>query len=795
MKQIENAKLGEYTKDLGQVFTPNHIIDLILDEVGYCGEKIIDKKIIEPSFGDGAFLLKIIQRLIDSCKANKKSEKEIIEILNNNIYGVEIDPKLYSKTINKLNVFLEINGLEHINWENLVNANTLRYENEYRFDYVVGNPPYVRIHNIEEEDRKLLTSFIFSEGTTDLYILFFEKAINMLNNNGKLGFITPNSYMINSSQKKFRKYLMNENLIKNIIDFKSELVFEGIGTYTAITILDKQKKDNIFSYKVHEKNKEKFVTNYSTLDFEALEMNISWNFDTEENTNLLNTIKNRSLILGKYATIQYGIATNKDSVYIGTIEDSTKQKKTVYFKNGLEKDKKFEIEKSLLKNVVKGSAYNGEINNNSMIIFPYLWNKNKKMYEVIQEDILKEKYPLTYKYFQQYKSELENRNLHANTLWYEFGRSQGLNNSIHKKLVIKNVFNENQEVLKVFELPKDTIVYSGIYITCQEESHLDKVKKILESVEFCKYAKIIGKNMAGGYKNISSNNIKSYGINEFIGKEYFELPEDFNRLNNEEKDNYWEKYINTVFLEKLKLSYKEYINSPRSTDRIKEIHSFIAEAIQFKLGNDFIIKANGFNLAKDDSGNEVNVEGKYYNKNVDIAVIKNGYVLGSVGVKLIGNNFNQNANNYFENMLGETANLRANNQSYSQLIVIPESMPYYNQNKVCKEMQHIKEHHISKYFKLSKEQKGVYHKPDLLSLVMIKSGDKDYYEYLEKSIQEKKPVENKYLLEKININYSDIDNLEHIKDIDTKSFLKKHMNLNNFLNAFAHLVLANSYAK
>ena len=45
--------------------------------------------------------------------------------------------------------------------------------------------------------------------------------------------------------------------------------------------------------------------------------------------------------------------------------------------------------------------------------------------------ILKEKYPLTYKYFQQYKSELENRNLHANTLWYEFGRSQGLNNSIH----------------------------------------------------------------------------------------------------------------------------------------------------------------------------------------------------------------------------------------------------------------------------------------------------------------------------------------------------------------------------
>lgn len=510
MKQLENAKLGEHTKDLGQVFTPNHIIDLILDEIGYYGKEIIDKKIIEPSFGDGAFLLKIIQRLINSCKENKKSKKETIKILNDNIYGVEIDPKLYLSTINKLNLFLKINGFNHIEWKNMVNENTLRYKNEFQFDYVAGNPPYVRIHNIEEEDRKILSSFEFSKGTTDLYIIFFEKAINMLNSSGQLGFITPNSYMRNSSQKKFRKYLMDNNLIRSIIDFKSEIVFEGTGTYTAITILDKQKEDNFFSYKVYNKDKEKFATNYSTINFRSIEMNTSWNFDTNENTNLLNAIKDRVLTIGKYANVQYGIATNKDSVYIGIIKEPEKQDETVYFKNNLNKE--FKIERSILKNVTKGSAYNGEINTNSMIIFPYKWNKDSKKYEVIQEDILKEKYPLTYRYFQKYTHELENRNLHANTLWYEFGRSQGLNNSVHKKLVIKNVFNENQETLRVFELPEDTIVYSGIYITCKEESHLSKVKNILESVEFCKYAKIIGKDMSGGYKSISSNDIKSYGL-------------------------------------------------------------------------------------------------------------------------------------------------------------------------------------------------------------------------------------------------------------------------------------------
>jgi hypothetical protein len=58
--------------------------------------------------------------------------------------------------------------------------------------------------------------------------------------------------------------------------------------------------------------------------------------------------------------------------------------------------------------------------------------------------------------------------------------------------------------------------------------------------------------------------------------------------------------------------------------------------------------------------------------------MKNGIVLGSIGVKLINNNFAQNANNYFENMLGETVNLRINNQPYSQLIIVSEFLPYLN---------------------------------------------------------------------------------------------------------------------
>lgn len=784
---IVNEKVGESTKDLGQVFTPNYIVELILNEVDYSGEKILDKSIIEPSFGDGAFLIKIIQRLIDTCRMANKSDEDIKNILNDNIHGIEIDPDLYAKTINKLNTVLNIYGLENIPWKNLVCQNTLEFISPTNFDYVVGNPPYIRIHNIDDDTRNLLKDFSFSDGTTDMYILFFEKCIKMLSEDGKLGFITPNSYLTNSSQKKFRKYLMQENLIKNIINFGSYMVFEDIMTYTAITILEKQKKDFDFTYKMYERNQETFVTNYSTLDFKGIAEQ-PWNFNTEENTNLLNAIKSRSVNLSKYATIQYGVATNKDAIYIGKIENIKNKKKLVLFKNGYEKEKTFEIEADILKTVIKGSTYNGEENTSNKIIFPYVWDEKTKTYSPLDEDNFKKKYPKAYEYLEQYKSVLEERDLHENTQWYEFGRSQGLNNSRYKKLIIKHIFSMDENKMKVYEVNEDTVVYSGIYITCQQSENIPYIKDILESDEFCKYAKIVGKDMAGNYKSISSNNIKSYGINQFIGKQYFELPNKFDELPSQTKDSYWEEYINKEFISKLQKAYEIAIENPRSTDKIVHIHSYIAEAIQFKLGDSFVIKSHGYDLAD----GEVKVKGRYYDKNVDISVMKNGIVLGSIGVKLINNNFAQNANNYFENMLGETVNLRINNQPYSQLIVVPEFLPYLNNDKQCNRIEHISDHHIDKYLKLSKENIGLYHRPDLLSVVLITTGN---YDYLKKSIETKTPLKDvKKLKESIKIGYANIQQNEHMND-ETKQFLKKHINLNDFLNAFVSLILANSYGK
>lgn len=105
---------------------------------------------------------------------------------------------------------------------------------------------------------------------------------------------------------------------------------------------------------------------------------------------------------------------------------------------------------------------------------------------------------------------------------------------------------------------------------------------------------------------------------------------------------------------------------------------------------------------------EQTLSGVYMNKKVDISIFKNEKPVAAIGVKFIMSNYLQNSNNYFENMLGETANLRSNGIAYFQIFVLPDSLPYFNENlQGISKVEHVKKHYIDKYIKLS------YSNPDL----------------------------------------------------------------------------------
>lgn len=498
-------------KNQCQYMTPKKIVEMILDEIDYTNENVLKKTIIEPSFGDGNFLIQIIKRIVEQGKKNQLSSNQLSNIIKQHVFGIEKDEILYQKTINRLNKYLNKYKIS-INWnKNLFCGDTLLlyHQFENKFDYVVGNPPFVRIHNIDNEYRKVFDKFQFTNGMIDLYIIFYEIGIKILNDIGKLGFISPNSFLKNTSQQTFRNYLIKNKYLSHIYDFKTSKIFSDASTYTCICILDKNitNSDNIM-YKEYNMYNIELTELFTYEEFEKKFINKSWNLCSKENLQFLEENEKCKEKIKNIAIVQNGITTNKDDVFIHniflnkelTIPFNNELQTIVYFQD---KDNEIiEIESEILKQCVKISKYNGIIDN-TYIIFPY---KNIEM----TEDVLMNKFPKTYKYLKKHYKELLNRDIDKKDKWYLFGRSQGLKNIGKKKIIFKHILNKHEPQIIPYLLDENTVCYSGIYTTT--DKNIDKLKQIFESKDFSKYCSLVGKDMNGGYISISSKMIKEYGI-------------------------------------------------------------------------------------------------------------------------------------------------------------------------------------------------------------------------------------------------------------------------------------------
>lgn len=153
-------------KTEGQYMTPDGIVSMILNSIGYTGQHVLTKTIMEPSFGDGAFLINIVQRIVTEGKKAGLTEFEVGAIINSKVFGIEKDEDLYNRALERLNSLLDVYGVKNVTWNNLICGDTLIVYKTFEsgLDYVVGNPPYVRIHNIPDEYRDVVKEFRFVDG-------------------------------------------------------------------------------------------------------------------------------------------------------------------------------------------------------------------------------------------------------------------------------------------------------------------------------------------------------------------------------------------------------------------------------------------------------------------------------------------------------------------------------------------------------------------------------------------------------------------------------------------------------
>lgn len=164
------------------------------------------------------------------------------------------------------------------------------------------------------------------------------------------------------------------------------------------------------------------------------------------------------------------------------------------------------------------------------------------------------------------------------------------------------------------------------------------------------------------------------------------------------KDNFDIDY-NLDFLRVLGSSFETYLRtSARSNEKLKILHGFISKTIQNLLGYQYKIHSLGFGDDK-----EAEAPGRYMDKKVDITIAKNEKIVAGIAVKFVMSNYSQNSNNYFENMLGETANLRSNKIPYYQVFIIPDKVPYYDKDGNINRWEEITQHNLDKYINLSND--------------------------------------------------------------------------------------------
>lgn len=502
MQQNKRNNMNK-TKTLGQVLTPPHIVRAILDACGYVGSAILCRSVMEPSCGDGAFLVEIVRRYIDATKEVGMPPEQTAAELSQYIFGIEIDEEMWRKCVMRLDkVVAETLGSVRVQWQ-ILHGNTLHlYKNySHTFDWIVGNPPYVRIHNLPEDTRRFIKQhFRFAIGTTDMYPVFFEVSFTMLKPDGKLGFITPNSFLYNTSYHRFRTFLQQQGSLKTLCDLKAEKVFVGFSTYTAITVIDlAQKNAKCFDYTEYDEGSLKTV---NRIPFATLN-NRRWALSEPENSRFLQQLsEGKNARLGDFFDIQYGFATLRDKIFIGRATD--RGDGTADFNGAV-------IETALLRPIVKGSRYKGNLKDEAeQIIFPYYKNTAGRQIPYTEDELAKH-FPLGYAYLAAHKEELLKRDLDNKTAWHEFGRSQGIQNADKEKTVLSTLVYDQ---VRFFRLPEKVCVYSGILIT-DKFGHGNQQLLIdtLSSSDFLRYVRLTGKDFSGGYKSVSTKQIKEFPVN------------------------------------------------------------------------------------------------------------------------------------------------------------------------------------------------------------------------------------------------------------------------------------------
>jgi adenine-specific DNA-methyltransferase len=240
---IDNTATQDVQRiNYGEVFTRRWVVDLILDLSGYTPEKdLAGLTVVEPACGSGAFLIALVERLIESAKRHGHK----LVSTRNAIIARDLQAHHVAKSRAVVRQALATAGIDSSQSQRLARRwiqqgdFLLNPPAEKSADWVVGNPPYIRLEDVSPQlSNAYREACPAMGGRSDVYIGFYERGLATLREGGVLGFICADRWMRNAYGSSLRTLIGREYAVDAIVSMTAVDAFEDeVSAYPAITIL------------------------------------------------------------------------------------------------------------------------------------------------------------------------------------------------------------------------------------------------------------------------------------------------------------------------------------------------------------------------------------------------------------------------------------------------------------------------------------------------------------------------------------------------------------------------------
>jgi len=290
------------------------------------------------------------------------------------------------------------------------------------FDCVIGNPPYIRIQTMKEwaplEVEIYKELFLAARtGNYDIYVVFIEQGLRLLNPQGRLGFILPSKFFVTDYGESIRQVIAERKALSEVVDFGAAQVFENATTYTCLLFLSAAPVSAVSYAKVENPPS---LTNppisARTVGAAGFTMK-PWSFSTAGEKKIADKLSRSTVSMCNLpARIGRGSSTGNDDVFMLVQRDGS-----LFTRDG----EKVDIEREILRIPIYATDFNRYTFNpqsNEVVIFPY--DVQPSGYNLKPESVLKRQFPKAYAYLAGRKRELANRK--QSSAWYGYSAPRNL---------------------------------------------------------------------------------------------------------------------------------------------------------------------------------------------------------------------------------------------------------------------------------------------------------------------------------------------------------------------------------